>query len=61
MPQRSCEAAGTPNQTEMQVIVLEELHSPIESTHKIESYVFDNVSHHARHEVEARSTAHGTP
>ena len=41
-PRRSCGAAGTASQTEILAIVMEEVHSPMESTRKFESYVFDN-------------------
>ena len=53
-PRRSCGAAGAPNQTKMQAIVLEDVHSPMESTHKIESHVFGNFFHQLRHTLRRR-------
>ena len=54
-PRRSYGAAGAPNQTEMQAIVQEEVQSPMESKHKIESYVLASET-----QIEATSTANGT-
>ena len=48
-PRRSCGAAGTPNQTKMQAIVLEEVHSSMEGTHKVESYSCGRFSHQVTH------------